>query len=210
VPLLEKFSLHNTAKLAEAPNRSMTRIGGMISAVTHGVSKKSGKPYSMVTLEDLDGSVQLLVMNDYDKFRPLLEVNKAILVIGEVSTGEDRPKIFPQEIMPLEAAPKKYTKQVYLHLNTAHLQPEDMNRLHELTAAHAGKCPMFLRFMRPEGTQINVEVHERYGVTPSIELEHAVNKLFGEKTYYAKVDASLPEKAKRSWEKKPSANNNDE
>lgn len=204
VPLLEKFSLHNTAKLAEVPNRSMTRIGGMISAVTHGVSKKSGKPYSMVTLEDLDGSVQLLVMNDYDKFRPLLEVNKAILVIGEVSTGEDRPKIFPQEIMPLEAAPKKYTKQVYLHLNTAHLQPEDMNRLHELTTAHAGKCPVFLRFMRPEGTQINVEVHERFGVTPSIELEHAVNKIFGEKTYYAKVDASLPEKAKRSWERKPS------
>jgi hypothetical protein len=33
-------------------------------------------------------------------------------------------------------------------------------------------------------------------------LEHAVNKMFGEKTYYARVDASLPEKAKRSWEKK--------
>ncbi len=78
----------------------------MISAVTHGFSKKSGKPYSMVTLEDLEGSVQLLVMNDYDKFRPLLEENKAILVIGEVGTGEDKPKIFPQEIMPLEDAPR--------------------------------------------------------------------------------------------------------
>ncbi len=202
VPLLEKFSLHNTAKLAEATNRSMTRIGGMISAVTHGVSKKSGKPYSMVTLEDLDGSVQLLVMNDYDKFRPLLEVNKAILVIGEVSTGEDRPKIFPQEIMPLEDAAKKYTKAVHLRLNTAHLQPEDMARVQQLTAGHAGKCPLFLCFLRPEGTMIFLQTHERFGVTPSIELEHAVNKMFGEKTYYARVDASLPEKAKRSWEKK--------
>ena len=210
VPLLEKYSLTNTAKLAELPNRSLTRIGGMIAAVTHGTSKKSGKPYSMVTLEDLEGSVQLLVMNDYDKFRPLLEPNKAILVTGEVSTGEDKPKIFPQEIMPLADAPKKYTKQVHLRLHSAHLQPEDLTKIQELVATHAGKCPLFLCFMRPEGGTVFVGAHERFGVTPSLELEHAANKLFGEETYYAKVDASLPEKARRSWEKKPANNNDDE
>jgi DNA polymerase-3 subunit alpha len=210
VPLLEKYSLTNTAKLAELPNRSLTRIGGMIAAVSHGVSKKSGKPYSMVTLEDLEGSVQLLVMNDYDKFRPLLEANKAILVIGEVSTGEDKPKIFPQEILPLMDAPKKYTKQVHLRLHAAHLQPEDMTKVQELVAAHAGKCPLFLCFMRPEGETVFVGTHERFGVAPSLELEHAANKLFGEETYYAKVDTSLPEKARRSWEKKNGGGNGDE
>jgi DNA polymerase-3 subunit alpha len=203
VPLLEKYSLLNTAKLAELPNRSLTRIGGMIAAVSHGVSKKSGKPYSMVTLEDLDGSVQLLVMNDYDKFRPLLEPNKAILVIGEVSTGEDRPKIFPQDIMPLADAPKKYTKQVHLRLQMAHLQTDDMAKAAELVAAHPGKCPLFLCFMRPEGGTIFIEAHEKFFVTPSLDLEHAANKQFGEQTYYAKVDTSLPEKARRSWERKP-------
>jgi len=202
VPLLEKFSLTTTAKLAELPNRSLTRIGGMIAAVTHGVSKKSGKPYSMVTLEDLEGSVQLLVMNDYDKFRPLLEMNKALLVVGEISTGEDRPKIFPQEIMPLTEAPKKYTKQVHLRLNTAHLQPHDLERVRELTAAHPGKCPLFLCFMRPEGATVFIGTHERFGVAPSLELEHEANRLFGEKTYYARVDTSLPEKPRRTWEKK--------
>ena len=204
-PLLQKYSLHTTAQLATVPNRSMTRIGGMIAAVSHGVSKKSGKPYSMVTLEDLEGSVQLLVMNDYDKFRPLLEPNKAILVVGEVSTGEDKPKIFPQEIMPLADAAKKYTKQVHLRLNTAHLQPEDMERVREITAAHAGKCPLFLCFQRPEGATIFVSTHERFGVTPSLELEHAVNQQFGEKTYYARVDTGLPERQRRSWEKKNGA-----
>ena len=210
VPLLEKYSLTNTAKLAELPNRSLTRIGGMIAAVTHGTSKKSGKPYSMVTLEDLEGSVQLLVMNDYDKFRPLLEPNKAILVIGEVSTGEDKPKIFPQEIMPLTDAPKKYTKQVHLRLHSAHLQPEDLLKVQELAAAHTGKCPLFLCFMRSAGGTIFVGTHERFGVAPSLELEHAANKLFGEETYYAKVDASLPEKARRSWEKKPNSGGDSE
>ncbi len=207
VPLLEKYSLTNTAKLAELPNRSLTRIGGMIAAVTHGFSKKSGKPYSMVTLEDLEGSVQLLVMNDYDKFRPLLEANKAILVIGEVSTGEDKPKIFPQEILPLMDAPKKYTKQVHLRLHSAHLQPDDMIKIQELVAAHPGKCPLLLCFMRPGGGTVFMDTNERFSVAPSLELERAANKLFGEETYYAKVDTSLPEKARRSWEKKNGGNN---
>jgi DNA polymerase III subunit alpha len=201
-PLLQKYSLHTTAQLATVANRSMTRIGGMIAAVSHGVSKKSGKPYSMVTLEDLEGSVQLLVMNNYDKFRPLLEENKPILVEGEVSTGEDKPKIFPQEIMPLGDAAKKFTKQVHLRLNTAHLKPEDMERVQQLVAAHAGKCPLFLCFLRPEGGTIFIETNGRFGVTPSLELEHEANRQFGEKTYYAVVDKSVPEKAKRAWEKK--------
>ncbi len=41
VPILEKYTLTNTAKLAELPNRSLTRIGGLIAAVQHGISKKS-------------------------------------------------------------------------------------------------------------------------------------------------------------------------
>ena len=209
VPILEKYTLTNTTKLSELPNRSLTRIGGLIAAVQHSVSKKSGKPYSMVTLEDLEGSVQLLVMNDYDKFRPLLEANQAILVIGEVSTGEDKPKIFPQEIMPLTDAPKKYTKQVHLRLHTAHLQPQDLAKIQELIAAHPGKCPLLLCFMRPGGGTVFVDTNERFKITPSLELEHAANKLFGEETYYAKVDTSLPEKTRRSWEKK-NGNNKDE
>jgi DNA polymerase-3 subunit alpha len=207
VPLLDKYTLANTAKLAEMPNRSLTRIGGMIAAVQHGVSKKSGKPYAMVTLEDLQGSVQILVMNDYDKFRPLLEMNKAILVVGEVSTGEDRPKIFPQEIFPLEDAPKKYTKQVHFRLNSAHLTATILEQVHGLVAAHAGKCPLFLCFRQPAGEMVFVSAHDRFFVTPSLALESAVNHLLGEQTYYAKVDTSLPEKAKRSWEKKNGSGN---
>ena len=206
VPLLNKYSLTNTAKLAELPNRSLTRIGGMIAAATHGFSKKSGKPYSMVTLEDLEGSVQLLVMNDYDKFRPLLEANKAILVIGEVSTGEDKPKIFPQEIMPLEDAPRKYTKQVHLRLHAAHLQPADMEAAREIIAANPGKCPLLLCFMQPAGGTVFMDTNERFSVAPSLKLQQALDARFGEETYYAKVDTSLPEKTRRSWEKKGGGN----
>jgi hypothetical protein len=84
----------------------------------------------------------------------------------------------------------------------AHLKPDDMNKVAELVAAHPGKCPLFLCFMRPEGGTIFVETNARFSVMPSIELEHAANRQFGEKTFYAVVDKSLPEKARRAWEKK--------
>jgi DNA polymerase III subunit alpha len=209
-PILEKYCLATTSKLAELPNRSLTRIGGLIAAAQHSISKKSGKPYSMVTLEDLEGSVQILVMNEnYDKFRPLLELNKAIMVVGEVSTGEDKPKIFPQEVFPLEDAPRKFTKQVHFRLHTAHLKPENITTVHELVTAHPGKCPLFLCFMRPTGEVIFVEPNERFSVMPSRELQQAADTQFGEDTYYVKVDTSLPEKQQR-WGRKAESANGDE
>jgi DNA polymerase-3 subunit alpha len=203
VPLIQKYCLHNTAALAQLPGRALTRIGGLIAAVQQGISKKSGKPYSMVTLEDLEGSVQVLVMNEnYDKFRELLVPNKAILVVGEVNTGDEKPKIFPQTILPLEEAPQKYTRQVHLRLHTAHLTPRHLDQVFELTGRFRGNCPLFLCFVRPTGEIIFVEAHERFFVTPSIELQKAADEMFGEETYYAKVDTSPPERAPRRWERR--------
>src|SRR5277367_3224861 len=93
VPILEKYCLATTSKLAELPNKSMTRVGGLIGTVQHLIAKKSGKPYSKFTLEDLEGSALVMCWNEnYDKFRPLLEPNKAVLVIGEVDKGDESDK----------------------------------------------------------------------------------------------------------------------
>jgi DNA polymerase-3 subunit alpha len=202
LPILEKYSLNNTASLAQLQSRSTTRIGGMIAAVQNGISKKNGKPYSMVTLEDLEGSVQILCMNEnYEKYRELLVQNKPILVIGEVNTGDDKPKIFPQEIMPLEDAPRRFTKQVHLRLLTASLDPEKLQAIHELVATYPGKCPLYLCFKQPTGEIVFIETHEKFFVAPSRQLQEAADKLLGEDTYYAKADTSLPERQRRPWER---------
>lgn len=203
VPLLEKYSLSTVAAAAELPNRSLTRIGGLISAVQQGVSKKTNKPYAMVTLEDLTGSLQVLCMNEiYDKHRELLVPNSAILVVGEVNTGDDKPKVFPQELMRLEDAPRKYTKQVHFRLHTAHLTPQVLESIRELIALHPGKCPLFLCLRQPGGEVIFIEAHEKFSVNPSLPLQKAADDLLGSDTYYAKVDTSLPERAPKRWERK--------
>ena len=201
--ILQKYSLATTKSLATLENRALTRLGGIISAVQNGVSKKSGKPYSLVTLEDLVGSVQVLCINEnYDKFREQLVQGKAIFVIGEVNTGDERPKLFPQEIMPLEDAARRYTRQVHLRLRTSDVKPENLASLAELIAAHPGKCPLFLCFLRPGGEVVFVETHEKFFVAPSRDLQSAANALFGEETYYAKVDVTLPERTARRWERR--------
>jgi hypothetical protein len=57
--------------------------------------------------------------------------------------------------------------------------------------------------MLPGGEVVFMETHERFFVAPSRELQQAADELFGEETYYAKVDTSLPERAQRKWERKP-------
>jgi len=142
-------------------------------------------------------------MNEnYDKYRHLLEANKALLVVGEVNNDEAPPKIFPAEVMLLEDAPKKYTKQVHLRLNAVHLNEQKLNEILALVGRFSGKCPLFLCIRQAGGEIVFIETHDKYFVAPSREFQKAVDDLFGEDTYYARVDTSLPEKPKRAWERK--------
>ena len=203
VPLLEKYCLHSSVTATQAQPRTLTRIGGMIGAIQQGFSKKNGKPYAMVTLEDLQGAVQVLCFNEnFDKFKDLLKTGNAILVIGEVNNDEDKPKIFPQEIMLLEDAPRKYTRQVHLRLHTAHLTPDKLEEAKGLASSHPGKIPLYLCFRYPTGEAVFVETHEKFWVAPTRQLQQQADDLFGEETYYAKVDITMPEPQKRKWEKR--------
>ena len=201
-PILQQYGLGNTESVATLPDRSMTRIGGMISAIQQGFSKKSGKPYAMITLEDLQGQLQILCMNDqYDKHRHLFEANRTIMVIGEVNNAEDRPKIFPQEIMDLEEAPKRFSQQIHLRLSVDSLTTDSLDAIMALVKRHKGSCPLYLCFTKPDGNIAFVECHETYGVSPGLSFQHEIESLLGPKAYYVKADRSLPERQRPKWER---------
>jgi len=209
--LLRQFTLATAAMLPQLPHRSMTRIGGLITAVQHGVSKKTNKPYALATLEDLSGSVQLVCLNEsYEAYRSLLQPNTALLVVGEVSVTDEKPKVFPQELIPLGEAPQRYTEQVHFRLHAAHLNAERLAQARELALQHAGRCPLFLCLIQPAGEVVFLEAHERYRVAPSLVLQQAANDLFGEGTYYAKVDLTIPPRPSRRWERRETPGGNGE
>jgi hypothetical protein len=136
-------------------------------------------------------------------------MNKALLIIGEVNNQEDRPKIFPTEIMPLEDAPKKFTKQVHLRLQAAHFTPERLTEVQGLISSFPGRVPLFLQIRMPTGEAVFIEAHERFSVLPSREFAAEADRLFGEQTFYANVDTSLPEPKRKVWEKKTSNGDED-
>ena len=201
--ILKNYSLGNSKTIGELPDRSMTRIGGMISAIQQGFSKKSGKPYAMITLEDLEGTLQILCMNEnYDRYRHLFEPNKTLMVIGEVNNAEDRPKLFPQELLPLEDAPKRFTQQIHFRIPMNTFSAEKLESLVQLVHTHKGNCPIILCFTKPNGRFAFLEPHEKYQVHPGTKIQQAIETLFGKQAYYVKVDKELPERAKPRWEKK--------
>ena len=96
------------------------------------------KGVPVVTIEDLKGSVQVLCFNEnYDKYAELLVPGKAVMVTGEVHNGEEKPKIFPQEIVPLDDIPRRLTKQVHLRLNSAQVSPAKLESVHDSMAGSA-------------------------------------------------------------------------
>ena len=202
-PILNQYCVHNSSTAKELEPRKISRIGGMISSVNKGMSKKSGKPYCMVSIEDLHGSFTMLLINEtYEKYAELMENGQTILVTGEVNNDEDKPKLFPIEIVPLEDAPKKYTNQVHFRLNMAHITEELLGRVQEIAMRHSGKCPLFLCCRKPAGEIIFIETNDRFNVAPSRELHEEIDELLGEDTYYAKVDTTMPERQRRRWERK--------
>ncbi len=203
---LKHYATHQIADLKELPANTITRVGGLVATVKRAISKKTDKPWCAATLEDMTGQVTILCAGDnYEKFNEHFELNKPLMVIGGVKNDEDMPKIFPQEVFPLDYAPAKFTKQVHLRLKTEALVPDAMNGVRELAEAHPGKVPLLLCLRQPGGESVFVEADERFNVTPGLALAAAANERFGEATYYPKVDPTLPEPQRRRYAKKNNA-----
>ena len=197
---LDKYSTHKISDLKSLPDRTIARVGGLVSNVKRAISRKNDRPYCIATVEDMESSFQVLSLGEnYEKFNHLIEVNQSLMIIGEVNNSEDTPKIFPVEILSLEDAPRKYTKQVHLRLKVETLNPDAMEGVRELAKTHPGKVPLLLCLRKPDGTSVFVEADKFYNVSPGREFQEAANERFGNETYYAKADTSLPEPQRRRY-----------
>ena len=196
--LIDSYCTHQVGELKELPGRTIVRVVGLVSEVRRGISRKTDKPYCIATAEDMETDFGVLCVNEnYDKFNHLFEVNKPLMFIGEVNNSEDVPKIFPQEIFPIDEAPKRFTKQVHLRLKVESLQPDSMDGVRELAEAHPGTTPLLLCLRQPGGASVFVEANDNFNVAPSRDFQSAANERFGADTYYAKVDMTLPEPQRR-------------
>ena len=93
------------AKVAEG---QFVTIGGMVSGKTVKITK-TGKYMAFLTLEDLVGSVEVLVFpKDYEVNRDILEENAKLFIRGRVSLGDEPAgKLICERIIPFSQIPKE-------------------------------------------------------------------------------------------------------
>ena len=95
-------------------------IGGMITAKTV-KSTKNNKMMAFITLEDLVGTVEVVIFpNDYERHQRNLNVDQKVYIRGRVSASEDQQaKLVCERIVPFDESPKEIwikfdSKEAYL------------------------------------------------------------------------------------------------
>jgi len=83
-------------------------VGGIITDISRKVTKKNTQ-MAFVTLEDMEGSIEVVVFpNSYDKYKHLLIEESKVFIRGRADTGGDADaKIIASEIIPFENVPRE-------------------------------------------------------------------------------------------------------
>jgi DNA polymerase-3 subunit alpha len=94
-----EFMLDEETGKVKVEDGKMAVIGGMITAVTTKYTKQ-GKAMAFITLEDLTGSVEVIVFpNSYDGARGLIAENSKVFINGRIQADEEKDaKLICQDI----------------------------------------------------------------------------------------------------------------
>jgi DNA polymerase-3 subunit alpha len=206
--ILRRYELASTAQLGQLQDGQATRVGGIIGKLQPRTTK-TGKPMAVLALEDLDGTVEVVVFPEsYSRCVTVLQPDAAVFVTGMVNLREDKPKLNAEQIIPLSEVPKRFTKAVHIRLPVSRAAEEGLlDRVREVLARHRGSVPVLFCFMYPDGRCVFVEAHQHFAVTPSEKLVHDLEALLGEDVVWLKVDTAklttaTNARAPRPWEKR--------
>lgn len=95
--LLTRAVSHNSVSLNDAGNQERVRVAGLVVS-TRAFRTKTDKMMGFVTLEDMQGNIELVIFpKTWDKSRHLCEEGKVIVVDGKVD-GTTPPKVLVDEI----------------------------------------------------------------------------------------------------------------
>lgn len=160
------------AKVADGAN---VIIGGMITAKTVKTTRNN-KMMAFVTLEDLAGTVEVIVFpKDYEKKRDLLAEDARIFVQGRASIGEDPVgKVICERIIPFDQLPRQLWLQFANKAAYTTLEPQVMECLRE----SEGADQVVLYLAEEKGKKI---LPANWNVSSSPELLEKLEHLLGEK-----------------------------
>ena len=94
--------------LAEQEDKGTAKIAGSISAFDKKLTRKEGKPFAILTLEDFTGSVEVMVWGEvYAKTAKQIDKGRIVAITGKLDKREENIRIVANEIGPLSSRKPK-------------------------------------------------------------------------------------------------------
>ncbi|MDR1696373.1 MAG: DNA polymerase III subunit alpha [Endomicrobium sp.] len=142
-------------------NAQIVRVAGMIASVKKLVSKTKKEPYARFKLEDLHGSVDIVMFpKKYEQLQNYLVQNSVVVVKGLLMGTDALPEITVEEIMTIDEAKRKFQPncgEVHVKLSTTRSDDSLIDELKEVFARHKGKAKVFLDLDDPSHGVYRIE-----------------------------------------------------
>lgn len=201
--LLERYRLSTVESLKELPDSQTTRIGGIVAKLDIKITKQK-QTMAVMQLEDLDGNIEVVAFpEEFQRYRECIQPDAALLVCGEVSLRDGKPKLTVQEVYPLQDAPRHFAQRLGIHLTGQTGCSEMLRNVRECLELHPGITPVVLCINMPTGEKIFIEADNSLKVTPDEELLEQLKALLGEEGAYVAVNAAPCKRqrnpARRAW-----------
>ncbi|MFQ5597827.1 MAG: DNA polymerase III subunit alpha [Nitrospiria bacterium] len=176
--IIKNGSITQTDALASIDENREIRICGVIIQKKVNLTKR-GKRMAYLRVEDLSGSVEVIVFPDqYETSTALLEQDIPLLIAGTLDRGDKGTKLKAVQITPL-----RVKKRMTITLSARTVSPSDIARLQDILEQSPGAIPVYLKIRIPDGQGMDAEstiaIDERLQVDGSQELIDSLENAFG-------------------------------
>lgn len=156
---------------------STVTISGLITSVQRKITKR-GDSWAMVTLEDLEGAIDVLLFpSSYQLAAPFLAEDNIITVKGKLNRSKDQPEIMGQEVSVPDLSDGP-SGPVVISLPSTRCTGPVVSQLREVLGTHPGVTEVRLRLLTREATKV-MRLDDRLRVTPSPALFADLKQLLG-------------------------------
>ncbi|NPC95368.1 DNA polymerase III subunit alpha [Nocardioides sp. zg-DK7169] len=150
-------------------------ITGLVTQVQRKITKR-GDAWAMITLEDLDGAIEVLLFPSSYQLASSYLVEDAILTVkGRLSRSKDQPEIMGQEVSVPDISDGP-SGPVVISLPQTRCTPPVVAQLKDVLGTHRGVTEVRLRLMNRDKTLVMSLEHR---VTPSSALFADLKALLG-------------------------------
>ncbi|MFA6575949.1 MAG: DNA polymerase III subunit alpha [Nocardioides sp.] len=161
----------------ERTDGSPITISGLVTSVQRKITKR-GDAWAMVTLEDLDGAIDVLLFPSSYQLASTYLVEDAILTVkGRLSRSKDQPEIHGQEVSVPDISDGP-SGPVVISLPSTRCTAPVVEQLKDVLGTHPGVTEVQLRLLTRDATKV-MRLDDRLRVTPSPALFADLKQLLG-------------------------------